>query len=904
MGIRFRMDGSAPERLRDVDRVFDAALDLPTGKRAAFLKRACGSDDGLRTHVERLLHAHGEARDFLEIPASEIVAADLLPTPATPEHVGPFRVVREIGRGGMGTVYLAERDDGQFEQRVALKLIRQVDSPDVVLRFLEERRILALLEHPRIARLVDGGVAADGDPWFAMEYIDGEPIDRYCDAHTLSIVERLRLVVDICDAVQYAHQHFIVHRDIKPSNVLVMPDGRLKLLDFGVAKLVDPVGRGDDITTAGSLRTAMTPEYAAPEQVRGEPVSAATDVYALGVLLYVLLTGQRPYEVRGFSPARIERIVCELEPSRPSAVIAADHEANAQSRERARKRGTTPERMRRALAGDLDSIVLKALAKDAKARYHSADALARDLRRHLAREPVLAHRQTPTYRALRFVKRHRLETLAVLTVSLSLIVAITQSLVQARQVRGERDRAEAASREAAAVTAFVLQLFEAVDPADVRGDTLTAADIVRRATARIDRLRGHPADQARLLEVTAKLDRNLGRDAAADSLLQRALTLRTGLSNEAPLELARTLEQRSEVLVSLSRYAAADSAARWALALEERALGSRHPVVAGTLQNLASIAVFRGDLPESVRDHRRALAIREQSLGPMDSLTAHSHLLLGAVLRRQGQLDEAEQEYRNALAISEHALGKWSPEVASTMLMLAYLLDEDESRYDEAEGLYRRALAIRARVFGENDPVTAYALGDLGDCLLRRGDTAQAIALNARYVQIIRRAFGEDHPVTATATAQMAMVLYKAGKLDAAEPLFRRAITMDRRLRGNDHEAVLGVETGLARLLIDRREFDGARSVLADASRISERLYAHDEVGRLRVSRLFGLLMLRQGDYVGADSVFRASIAAIERHMSRRQPDVRELYRWLGDVEQAQGRRTEAARDYAIASAR
>ncbi|HET7374636.1 MAG TPA: serine/threonine-protein kinase, partial [Gemmatimonadaceae bacterium] len=299
----------AVDRFRRADAVFDAALDLPADERDAYVDRACGNDAELRSAVRTLLDAHRSSDGFLDAPAVALAAplfqlADLPPRPAAPapDRVGPFRIVREIGHGGMGTVYLGERDDGQFAQRVAIKLIR--GSPALVARFLEERRILALLEHPRIARLVDGGVTDAGMPWFAMEYVEGQPIDQYCDAQHLPLARRLDLFDAVCDAVQYAHQHLVVHRDLKPSNILVTADGQLKLLDFGIAKLVDPLA---DAETAGQTAwRAMTPEYAAPEQVRGQPVSTATDVYALGVLLYVLLTGRRPYEVRDRTPGEAE----------------------------------------------------------------------------------------------------------------------------------------------------------------------------------------------------------------------------------------------------------------------------------------------------------------------------------------------------------------------------------------------------------------------------------------------------------------------------------------------------------------------------------------------------------------------------------------------------------------------
>lgn len=653
----FRVPDEAAERFHRADAVFDAALDLAPADRASFLDAACAHDPDVRSDVEALLRAHETSATFFDAPAVAFAApllhaADLMPAALAgtglPTRVGPFRFVREIGRGGMGAVFLAERDDGHFDQRVALKLVRHVGAVDLVPRFLEERRILARLEHPRIARLVDGGVTGDGVPWFAMEFVDGKPIDHYCDDRALSITQRLELFAGVCDAVQYAHQHFVVHRDLKPSNIFVTADGQLKLLDFGVAKLLDPIRTPEDVTSTDSLVRAMTPEYAAPEQVRGEPASAATDVYALGVLLYALLTGQRPYAVRGLSPAQVERIVCELDPARPSATLAAGFATESQRLERARARNTTPDRLRRTLGGDLDTIVLKSLSKEPDLRYASADQLARDIRRHLTGHPVIARRQTVSYRLRRFVNRRRVEVFAAIGVALSLLVGAVFSFEQARNARAERDRAQAASRETEATNTFLLRLFEASDPADAPGDTLTAGELVRRAAARVDQLRAEPAEQARLLVVTARLDENLGQFGAARAALERALALRergTHSGDDDQLAAADVLVRLSRELLSLGQFAAADSVAHRALSVQERRLGPEHPTVAATLHQLGSIAVYRGDLAAAESYHRRGLAVRERTLGVEDSLTADSHLLVGSTLRREGKLSGAEREY-------------------------------------------------------------------------------------------------------------------------------------------------------------------------------------------------------------------------------------------------------------------
>jgi tetratricopeptide (TPR) repeat protein len=396
------MDPDSAERFRRADAVFDAALDHPPNERARYVDEACGSDKELRSAVRRLLQAHERSTSFLSFPAAEHAEslldgflrddADRLPAP---HRLGPFRIVRQVGHGGMGAVYLGERADGQFEQRVAIKLIGGGLAADsLVRRFLQERRILAGLEHPNIARLIDGGVTTDGMPWFAMEFVEGRAIQHHCAELRLSLDDRLRLFRDVCGAVEYAHQSRVIHRDLKPSNILVTGNGTVKLLDFGIARLVDPDSSTTDPTSPLTAHPLLTPEYAAPEQLRGEPATVATDVYALGVILYELLAGERPYRLAGRSAADIERVICENVPPRPSVTLRRHHGQWLR------------------LRGDLDTIVLKAMHKEPGRRYPSVTALLDDLLRFSDGRPLVAQPETIRYRMRRYVGR-RLATAMV-----------------------------------------------------------------------------------------------------------------------------------------------------------------------------------------------------------------------------------------------------------------------------------------------------------------------------------------------------------------------------------------------------------------------------------------------------------------------------------------------------------
>jgi len=475
--------GMDPARRCQIEALFDDALLQPTEERAAFVVERAAGDDALAAEVLALLAAHTRADGILEVGS----AADLLPPAEAPvERIGPYRVLARLGSGGMGVVYLAERDDGQFRRRVAIKLIRRgLDSIEVYRRFLAERQILAALDHPGIAKLLDGGTTEDGHPFLVMEYVEGLPIDVYCDRHRLNVEQRLRLFRQVCSAVHYAHQNLVIHRDLKPSNILVTESGQVKLLDFGIAKLLNPSLAGVTAPVTRTDHRIMTPEYASPEQVRGEALSTVSDVYALGALLYELLCGHRPYRLAGRSPVDVARAICEEDPERPSTrvlraevVARADGEsAEISPAQVSAARGTTPERLRRRLRGDLDDIVMMALRKEPARRYASAELLGQDIDRHLEGLPVLAHRGGYWYRAQRLVKRHRVSAAAALA-AISLVAGTGVALWSAAQAGRERDRAaeardraEDALARSEAVTSFLMGLFEASDPYTVPGDS-------------------------------------------------------------------------------------------------------------------------------------------------------------------------------------------------------------------------------------------------------------------------------------------------------------------------------------------------------------------------------------------------------------------------------------------------
>ena len=838
------------DRFRRIDAIFDAALDVEPNDRATFVQEACAGDAALIANVQRLLTAHDRSAAFLDAPVVKLapeLLEDVQAATSAPDRVGPFRIGRELGHGGMGVVYVAERDDGQVQQRVALKLARHGGGGEILVRrFLEERRILALLEHPGIARLIDAGVTGDGLPYFAMELVEGVPIDAHCDARRLGIDERLSLFSAMCDAVQYAHQHFVIHRDLKPSNVLVREDGQLKLLDFGIAKLLDPLRQDEHADTRTGM-LALTPEYAAPEQVRGEPASAATDTYALGVLLYLLLTGRRPYEVRGRSPAELERIICEVDPPRPSATLGAAGDA-AEARERAAARGTTPDKLTRRLRGDLDLIVTKALRKDPSRRYSSAAALRDDLERWRRNHPVLARPDTTGYRVRKFVSRHRLGV----AMSSATVLLIAGAGVREVSLRA---RAEAEASKSKAVENYLISVFDVADPfapPALQSGNVTARALLDRGAARVDSaLAGHAENQAELRTVFGRVYSNLGLFDEAAAQQRRSLAERKALYGPRHLLVAEAMDALGQTLVQQDKLDEAEPLLREALAQRSAFLGSRDTVTSASIDHLALLLQSRSNFATADSLFRQALAIRRAVVGPRTLAVATSLNNLGQSLFWKGAYQEAEPLYREALSIQEERLGPDHPSTAQTVQNLAQT-EQLLRKIDEAEALYRRALAAKRKSLGNAHPSVTITLNNLGIMLVReKGDWQTAESLIREALALDRQMFGENHANVAASLDNLGTVLREKGDFAGAEQVYREALSVNEVVLGAKTTGVALGMNNVANVLRLEGKFAEAVPLLRDANALYTSLLGEKHLYTLTVKQNFAQALRENGNLRG-----------------------------------------------------
>lgn len=917
--------GSGPSTWNEVERLLDVALELEPERWPSFLSEECSGDPELRREVEDLLRRYPRIEGFLEAPPAEVdsgaaccsatptgSAPDASSSPLVGRTLGTYRLVREIARGGMAEVFLAERADGQFEKRVAVKLLRAgLRTEETVRRFQAERQILAEVEHPSVARLIDGGVTEEGRPYLVTEYVEGVPVDRYCDEHRLSVRQRIALFLEVAEAVQHAHRNLVVHRDLKPSNILVAADRRVKLVDFGIAKLLtdEAAASGDPLTRPG--HRWMTPEYAAPEQIVGDPVTTATDVYQLGTVLYRLLSGHHPFESASDTPHRLERAVVERRPAPPSASVMSPPEETRPPAERppggpdvsARLRATRPERLHRALSGDLDAIVLKALRKDPDHRYSSVQAMAEDLERHLKGRPVAARRETPGYRVRKFVSRHRWGVAAAALILLLVTGFAAFASVQARRIARELDRAEAALSEARDVTRALGEILEASDPWEGGiGDTAAARALLELGLRQVEGLDGRPRVQAGLLEALSGVHTSLGRLDDAEAQARRALALRKRTVGERHPEVAASLSALAEVLKRRGRLEEAEALHREALSLQVRELGPDHPQVAETLTLLAQRLPGQ-PLAEAQELYERALEIRRSSLGPDHPLVAASLMDLGRIARTRGKPDEAEAAYREALEIRRRSLGSRHPKVARGLVLLADLHRKFRGDGQRAEDLYRRALEIQRGAFGENHPTRLHAMGSLARLLSDRGDHAAAESLLREALEIRRRAFGPEHRSVAEGLGTLAIELRRQGRYADAERLHREELEVWKQAVGPEHRAFAGGLAGLAMVLMDQGDFVEAEALLRRAIRIWIETTSEDHfnVGLLHGS--LGDLYARRGDYVEAESLYERALEIVLRQRSPSHPSARRLHGELAEVYADWGR-TESAREHRLLAER
>ena len=867
-----------PERWREMERIFLAALDRLPAERGAYLAEACGGDEVLRVEVEKLLQADADAGDFLARP--------LLDPPASPSPdedyplgsaIGPYRLAGKIGEGGMSTVFLAVRSDETYQKEVAIKFFRLgAEQPELMGRFRAERQILASLDHPYIAKLLDGGSTDRGTPYYIMEYVEGLPIDAYGDQNRLSIDHRLELFRKVCSAVQYAHANLIVHRDIKPSNLLVRANGEPKLLDFGIAKILDPQSLALRVDRTRAEHHLMTPAYASPEQVRGEAITTAADVYSLGVLLYELLTGRRPYDFDRRALPEMLRAITEDLPRLPSACLAADAPAASGPTvpALAAARATTPASLRRRLHGDLDNIVLKALRKEPTRRYSSVEQFSEDIRRHLAGLPVGARPDTLGYRAGKFLRRHRL---GVATAALFAIVVVSftgVTAVQSRRLARALDQAEKEAAKAKATSRFLQETLGAANPFGGVGREVTVLEVLRRTSSTIhDSFAAQPETEATVRATLGTTYLELGRLDEAEPQIETALAIRRRVLGRSHPEVAESLLELGRFLTEKGQLARAEPLLREAIALQTELFGAESLGASDALYQLGRLLIKKGEYDQAESVFRQCLAIRRRLLPAMDLRVARCLGELGWVRLRKGDYDPAEALFRESVAITEKTSPPRGPEMAAALHGLATLLDF-KGDLAGAEPLFREVLAIRRALLGEEHTAVAQSLGNLGSIRSQRGFLDEATKLDREVLTIFRKVLGEESQETAKASMNLAADLIDSGRLDEARELLEKALAVHRKVWKNGHEDIANDLDNLGYALVLQRRYAEAERRLREALELRRALLGADHPLTGHTLHNLAYTLQHKGERRAAVPLYQESLQILTKKVGPDHPDI------------------------------
>ena len=865
------MAATAGNNWQRIEALFYAALDQPPSERKSFLDRTCGDDLPLRKEVESLLEASEKTSGFLQKSVQE-AARSLPPVEEITigRQIGAYKLLRVLGEGGMGAVYLAARADDLYKQQVAIKLMHAgfAQTRRMLLRFSAERQILAHLNHPNIGRLLDGGIY-EGVPYLVMEYIDGISIVEYCRKNKLGTAARLRLFGTVCEAVEYAHKNLVVHRDIKPGNILVTLEGVPKLLDFGIAKLLSP--EDGDLTQTRTTERMMTPEYASPEQVRGDLITTSTDVYALGVLLYELLSGTRPFHLKTASPLEIVHMICEHIPTAPSA--AAKRAPDLAPPDAARK-----------LSGELDNIVLMALRKEPARRYVSVGQLAEDIKAFLDGYPVRARTDAWGYRASKFVGRHKTGVFAAVAFAVALVGFSMGMALFARRAQRERLAAERESQ-------FLNSIFQSTTPDQTRGKQITGEALLDDGARRADtEFSGQPQLQATLYYNIGQAYVGLGQYQKAEALLQRASALRKQTVGESNLDTAATLDALATAVRLQADFKRAEPLFRQALAIRREKAGATDPLTAQSMSNLGECLYWQGKDAEAESLLRQALAIQRPH--GMDGALETSDMYLALVLERKGSFGEATGLLKEAVGISGRMDGTESSNYANSLHNLAGALI-DAGDLSGAEAMDRQSLAIRRKINTPGYPDLAYPLNNLGFIFLERGDWASAEPFLKENLEIRRKPGTRDGRLAA-ALNNWARLLQEKGDFEGADDYYKQAMGIFREAGGAQSWGLAKITANVGMLRADQGNYAEAEQLERQAMEMRQQLGGEESPDLASSQINLAIVLSMRHEMTEAETLLRKALSIKTKELSEGHPAAISTDVRLGEVLIDQGKFKEA----------
>jgi eukaryotic-like serine/threonine-protein kinase len=889
-------------RWQQIQSLFEQLIDTGENERAEHLARACGDDVDLRASVESLLKSDGRKGDLL-LHAIGAAAESLLEDHQDRligKRVGPYRVVSILGHGGMSTVYRGERDDAQYQQTVAIKVLQHATlHPRLRSRLHSERHILATLDHPSIARLIDSGDLEDGTPYLVMEHVAGESIDSYCDSRTLFVRERLELFVQVCAAVQYAHRNLVVHRDIKASNIFVTDEGMPKLLDFGIAKLLAPESLSHTLPVTRLQERILTPENAAPEQVLGRPITTATDIYSLGVLLYQMLTGRSPYRLLSYSQLQLERAICMDDPVRPSQMVIAKLSGETDT-DRSRisdRRGLSPQRLRARLSGDLDAIIAMAMRKEPDRRYPSVEALTDDLNRHLIGQPVRARQGDWRYNTAKLLRRHVVSVIGVAAVFVGLVLFAGVTLWENHRIELARDATAQERDRAQQVSAFLVDVFSQADPFNAQGHEPTAKDLLDRGAAKISgNISLQPEVRAELLESIGLAYRRQGLSERAIPLFEQAVAIRR---QERPLNnghIAVALANLARALTDSGHLISAEAYLQQALSLSE-SRGDPQPIeTADILVQFGHFAIDAKSDPVRAADlFGKALNIYRATVGNQSLQVAMALNGLAQASLWKDDYPLAEHYQREALGIFQATVSRNHPDNAVALATLGYILTQ-RGKYAEAEQVLNEALQIEHNVFGADSQRIAAIEADLGILYDREGDTTRAIGATQAALNITRERLGAGHYMVGYYLDALANLYLKANDLPTAEADARQALAVYDQSLPARHLYVASTHQLLGEVLLRRGSLAAGEAELRTALDMNVGLVGADSWRAARSEASLGWTLILRDKAAEGEPMLLAARAKLLATVGPQHPATQQATTWLVDYYRSRHRDAEAAR--------
>jgi len=844
-----------------VEELFNKALELNVSEREAFLISKCGSDKHLYDEVISLLSEDETIHPLLDKKASELINVEEKLN-FVGQKIGNYKLLEEIATGGMGTVFLAERCDGIFEQKVALKIIKPgLSTIPIIRRFQHERQILANLQHPNIARLFDGGVTEDKRPFFTMEYVDGIPIDEYCDKQKLSIKERLKLFMKVCATVQYAHNNLVVHRDLKPSNILITNDGNIKLLDFGIAKVLKAESADKELITITQAElNLLTPEYSSPEQIKNSNISVSTDVYSLGLVLYKLLTGNSAHEFKTRTYIEYENVVCNRNIIRPSLSMDKTTGDNKKSfSERGTNRKTTSHKLSKHLRGDLDNVCLMALRKEPERRYASAEMFAYDIERYLSNLPILAQKESVLYTGRKFVARHKK---AVIAATILFFVVNSLILYYTTQLKFERDKAQREAEKSELVATFLQELFLISDPTETLGETITARELLERSVSKLKvDLSEELEVKSQLLNTIGKVYNNLGLFNSAEEVLLM-INNNEGINEIDKPTYIKTLINLGKTYGNNGKYDLEEVILKKAKIEGEKHLGLNDPLLGNCYNNLGSYFYSTAKFDSSYHYYTKAEKNYIKNYGNESEKLAEIIYNLGVLEFDGGNLDKSDSLYRKSLTIYKKLNGELNAETATAQNELASVL-RHKGDFIESEILYKKALATRIQIFGDQHPDVAHTLNHLSRLYYNQEQFEKAEPIVRKSLAIREKLYNKTHPEVSASKSSLGGVLIGLKKYQEAESLYREAYSASMEKFGESHPYTPAILGNIGIALMEQKKYDEAEKVMLESVRMLNNLSSYRPT--FLSGRIVALADLynRTNRFSEAESILREELASL-----------------------------------------